>query len=205
MQSGGHGAPEAAHDSDWVPEFCEEVGGYVRELGELIALGSPAVSDTFRVMHTIKGAAGLSGLSEMERLAHAAELALENVRANQRALDPRLRHALSVTTAVMDQMLESLSSTGETGACPQRLLRTLNTLSVASRPPPATNIGTLLQEAGLINDGQLRAARLAQLAGDKRRIGEILVDSGYVAAPALQSALARQWAPELDLDRSGSA
>jgi two-component system chemotaxis sensor kinase CheA len=75
-------------DDDFIEVFREEAAGRLDAIDELLmgleANGDApdAVDALFREFHTIKGAAGLVGLSDVHELSHAAEGLLDTVRRN---------------------------------------------------------------------------------------------------------------------------
>lgn len=56
----------------------------------------------------------------------------------------------------------------------------------------APRLGELLVERGLVREGDLYAALLAQDAGDPRHVGEILVERGFVTSAQIKETLERQ-------------
>jgi hypothetical protein len=62
--------------------------------------------------------------------------------------------------------------------------------------PPHRLLGTILTDSGLVTLTQLGEARRRQMMETERRIGEILVEMGYLAPEALTRALAIQSSEE---------
>jgi two-component system, chemotaxis family, sensor kinase CheA len=69
----------------------------------------------FRVMHTIKGTCGFLGFSKLERVAHAAESLLGDLREGSLAVSPPIASALLTTGDALRTMLGLIERTGADG------------------------------------------------------------------------------------------
>ncbi len=103
--------------SDFLTETLEHITRLDLELVRLeSAPDDPAlISGIFRLMHTIKGTSGFLGLARLERLAHASETVLGEVRERTRAADAAL---VTLILRSLDRIKSLLSVLEETGAEP---------------------------------------------------------------------------------------
>jgi two-component system chemotaxis sensor kinase CheA len=69
----------------------------------------------FRTMHSLKGSSGFLGFPHLERLAHAAESLLAELRAGHLELTPEITTALLRTVDVTRQVLDVVERTGSDG------------------------------------------------------------------------------------------
>ena len=74
-----------------------------------------ALSEIFRLVHTIKGTCGFLGLRRLEKLAHAGETVLGKLRAGALAVTPEL---MSTVFAAIDQIKFIVTRLGVTGSEP---------------------------------------------------------------------------------------
>lgn len=121
-------APPPTDDAIWVPQvdddmldpFLEEAAERVEALSQKLLKLEAAPNDgelvreIFRDLHTIKGSSGFVGLKRMNRLAHAAEDLIGQVRDGKRAVDRPLVDALLGTLdglrALADAAAQAVSS-----------------------------------------------------------------------------------------------
>ncbi|MCZ8172882.1 MAG: Hpt domain-containing protein, partial [Brevundimonas sp.] len=68
------------------------------------------LDEIFRFVHTVKGNCGFFDLPRLEALAHAAEDALGQVRAGQRAIDSRLVDAVLAVIDRIGEMVEQVAA-----------------------------------------------------------------------------------------------
>jgi len=73
------------------------------------------VQSIFRVMHTIKGTCGFLGFTKLERVAHAAESLLGEVRDGTLAVSPPIASALLTTGDALRMMLGRIEADGNDG------------------------------------------------------------------------------------------
>src|SRR5262245_14989917 len=73
------------------------------------------VQSIFRVMHTIKGTCGFLGFTKLERVAHAAESLLGEVRDGSLEVTPPIASALLTTGDALRTMLGSIERDGNDG------------------------------------------------------------------------------------------
>ena len=107
---------------DLLTEFLGETSESLGQLdSELVRLeqnpDDPSLlRSIFRIVHTIKGTCGFLGLPRLERLAHAAENVLGQVRDGALTVTPE---AVTVILAALDRIKEILAALAETKAEPQ--------------------------------------------------------------------------------------
>ncbi len=103
---------------DLIGEFLTETGEGIAELdAALVQLErtpdhAPTLALVFRLMHTIKGTCGFLGLPRLERVAHAAEEVLGQVRDGTLAADPALVGAVLAALDRIKLILAGLASVG---------------------------------------------------------------------------------------------
>jgi chemotaxis protein histidine kinase CheA/CheY-like chemotaxis protein len=145
-------------DEELVEPFLEESADRLESLGQkLVALeraGSPSltqelVNDVFRDLHTIKGSSAFVGLSPMNRLAHAAEDLVGQVRAGARPADRPVIDALLQAVDALRALLARASRRAPLDVDIERPLLALRDPGRAS--PPA-----LLPAPGALTDGAQR-------------------------------------------------
>ncbi|WP_157220530.1 chemotaxis protein CheA [Flavisphingomonas formosensis] len=126
--------------------------------GELVAWEAVPQDRTrldgiFRFVHTVKGSCGFLDLPRLERLSHACEDALADVRADRRVPDAMLVDAV---LAIIDRIVELIDALEAQGVCPSGDDRDLIEALAERRPEPPT---ALLRcpsepEPDLCNEGE---------------------------------------------------
>lgn len=166
---------EAEHLQGFLDEATEHMDAI--EAGLLEVESDPSdtnrINELFRPFHTIKGIAGFLNLRDINRLTHEIETILDRGRKGE----------LEVTTATVDLIFSSVDvlklqldairrhlATNSDGPCPQ---------------PNITEIMSRLRCAAR-GDGAPAAA------GERARVGELLVAEGAVARSDVEAALQRQ-------------
>jgi chemotaxis protein histidine kinase CheA/CheY-like chemotaxis protein len=123
-------APPPADDALWIPQvdddmldpFLEEAGERVEALSQKLLKLEAApgdgelVREIFRDLHTIKGSSGFVGLRRMNRLAHAAEDVMGQVRDGKRAVDRPLVDALLGTLDSLRALADAAAQAVASGA-----------------------------------------------------------------------------------------
>jgi two-component system chemotaxis sensor kinase CheA len=99
---------------DFVVESRENLDRLEHDLVELEANPSSreTLASIFRTVHTIKGAAGFTGLSKVEALAHGGETVLSKLRDGVLIINPAITSGL---LALSDRLREMLSHVDRTG------------------------------------------------------------------------------------------
>jgi len=203
--------------SDIVEEFLVEGYEIVDALdADLLALerdpGDPVLlASVFRRVHSIKGACGFLGYSELERVTHAGESLLSLLRDRTLPWSPPIASALLALADAMRLLLTTIEETGAEGA-PRHddLIATLSRLqdpgeqaALPAQSQPAADgglLGQMLVQRGLINIDDIKFAAHEQQLGDPRHLGEILVEGGRVSSGDIVTALQDQ-----EAHRSGLA
>ena len=92
------------HD-DFLPIFLDEAFGRIDTMLDLLAAEEAGTAETVTVLlreaHTLKGAAGIVGLGEVQQIAHAMEEVLAAARETGAGLDP-------ASTAVVKRQVDAL-------------------------------------------------------------------------------------------------
>ena len=106
---------------DILTEFIAETRETLEAVtGELVAWEAmpqdrSRLDSIFRFVHTVKGSCGFLDLPRLERLSHAAEDALADVRADRRVPDAALVDAV---LAIIDRIVELVDAIEAQGGCP---------------------------------------------------------------------------------------
>ena len=172
------------------------------------------LSSIFRTIHTIKGTCGFLGFSKLEAVTHCGENLLGLLRDGKIGLNSRITSALLSLVDAVQQMLTAIEQTGKEGEGEySALIAELNALvkggnSVAAvpspevsglvRPPPGNEdseeplFGEILVKKGHAKPEEVAQAVLQQQEGDRRHIGEILVERSAVPSAEIARTLKTQ-------------
>jgi two-component system chemotaxis sensor kinase CheA len=151
--------------------FSEEAGDQLREWEEcLLALDrrpddAERLNGVFRAIHTLKGSAGFIGFDSLQKVAHALESSLADVRDGTRAFDVQYAEVLFMGLDICRSMIDSFTQGGEftgdtagflqklaeRGAAPDRPVRAV-ALAAAAQPSAA--------QAVPVTAGPVRTSRL---------------------------------------------
>lgn len=204
--SAGNGTPlgeipeEDTEDSAFFPLTADEslLADFISESREHLELataqllsleGDPeneeAINSVFRAFHTVKGIAGFLNLDEIQHLAHDTENLLDQVR----------RKDLILTATVVDLVFEALDwMTRLIG----NVSKGLQTDGMVMTEPELTPFLGRIKSAqeGAPVEGSPEAG--VGPAGGKKRLGDILVNTGVVAQEDMEDAIeeARIFEPE---------
>lgn len=171
-------APQRA-DPAAVSEFLQRASGEPDELAAL-ALGwehgEPDARDELRRrLHTLKGDAGMLGLSDLQALVHRTEDLVQSATAVP------LQQILAACTWA-GQEIQHLAGGPAPGPAPD----------LAPAAAVAAPLGELLVASGAVRPESIAAALAEQAGCPDRRIGEVLVDSGAAHPKDVAAALAAQ-------------
>jgi two-component system chemotaxis sensor kinase CheA len=183
------------------------------------------ISRIFRTIHTIKGTSGFLAFTRLETLTHAGESLLSRLRDGVQPVTPAtitillemidgVRALLStiertnaegdvdverIITAVHAQMAESDSPAAAlVGADAAEAAVPVPLEEVPARPAPEPvegqrkPLGEMLVESGATSPSDVGSALQQQLEGDERKLGTILLDEGKAAPAAVSEALQAQ-------------
>jgi two-component system, chemotaxis family, sensor kinase CheA len=155
--------------------------------------------NVFRTVHTIKGGAGFLGLTELERLAHAAEDLLGKLRSGERTFNSTIGGAL---LASADKLREGLrlveSSSSDAGLNAKAAIAALlKAQCVQTDPPtdgsPAQGTGEPIDAVPKSNLAQQQHPPTVSMENDQSiRIGDILVKHGKALPHQVEEAIAQQ-------------
>ncbi|MFI7541330.1 chemotaxis protein CheW [Actinoplanes sp. NPDC049599] len=183
------------------------------------------ISRIFRAIHTIKGTSGFLAFSRLETLAHAGESLLSRLRDGVQPVTPTTITTLLATIDGVRSLLEAIEQDGNEGDVDVDSIITavhaqMNTpaeaeAAAAAAPAPAAEapepldekparqapepvegqrkpLGEMLVESGAAAPSDVGSALQQQLEGDERKLGAILLDEGKAAPAAVNDALQAQ-------------
>ncbi len=134
------------NDPSLLQDFLTEAGELVEQLdADLVKLEQTTdaaesrelLNSIFRALHTVKGAAGFLGLTEVITFAHAAEDALNRLRKGEVGVTPAIMDTLLKSTDVLRQMVESLAAGEAVEPCPPALMNQLHAITSSDGPAAA--------------------------------------------------------------------
>lgn len=183
-------------DGAQLDELLGEVEAHLATLDDLLAgdgISGDRFDACFRSLHTIKSAAGMSGFAEMERVAHQAERLLDE-RRESASLGPEQVRALHDSVGALTTMTTRLRRISDVGDGELEAGPPLHGAPIRATTAPRVEpgIGEVLVAAGKTTRAAVQTARQAQLQGDPRRLGEILVATGELEADDVLQALNTQ-------------
>jgi two-component system chemotaxis sensor kinase CheA len=157
------------------------------------------LASVFRTIHTIKGTSGFLGFNKLGAVAHVGENLLGRLRDGQLTLDREITTGLLAMVDAVRQMLASIDGSGLEGdrddsqlisrlttlqAIPEAPVA--NTIFAGSENPPSSpissrlSIGDILMDRAGVAPAEIQRAAQKQKEGDKRPMGEILLEQGAV-------------------------
>lgn len=121
-------------DPSILNDFLTETGELIEGLDtDLVRLESASGDESrellngiFRALHTVKGAAGFLHLTELTTFAHAAEDALNKLRAGEAEITARTLDVLLKSVDVLREMHETLGEGGALEPCPREIIEGLH-------------------------------------------------------------------------------
>jgi len=181
------------------------------------------ISRVFRAIHTIKGTSGFLAFGKLETLAHAGESLLSRLRDGVQPVTAETITTLLATIDGVRALLAVIEATGNEGdvevdSIISSVHAQMNAPSVPSAPvevaEPATPdapvpveeqrpapapvegqrkpLGEMLVESGAANSADVGSALQQQLEGDERKLGTILLEEGKAQPAAVSEALQAQ-------------
>jgi len=203
---------------DFLIESSENLDRLDQELVKLESSPSSGelLASIFRTIHTIKGSCGFLGFNRLEKLAHAGESLLSQLRDGKVTLTAEITSGLLSMVDAVRQLLAVITTSGNDGnqdytELIEHLSRLqqpgtgagtsaaavvgspLNSVETASRTaiPDAvadpSKIGGVLLERGQVKEEDLASALQQQELG-RKRIGEILIAQGAAKPEDVQAA-----------------
>lgn len=174
------------------------------------------LSSIFRTVHTIKGTCGFLDFGTLESVTHVSESLLSRLRDGEMTLTPQLTTVLLEMVDAVRSLLASIEQSGSEGNDDySELVGRLNAVLTGARGEAAVDttshddqagtlgmptapegeaeprLGEVLVERGLSMD-HLTLALAAQELGDRRPLGQILVDDGVATSNEITEALRAQ-------------
>jgi two-component system, chemotaxis family, sensor kinase CheA len=178
---------------------------------DLIALEQDAsdpeiIARIFRTMHTIKGTGGCLGFDKLKDLTHAGENLLALMRDGKLPVAPVCITALLELTDAVREMLTAIETNGVEGGEAYAPLRArlleLQNLGSDAKPPAPVPVSAPVVSAPVVpaktisteTDEDPRRIKLASILAERvpPKIGEMLVEAGYVQQEAVDKAIAQQ-------------
>ncbi|MEU4213889.1 chemotaxis protein CheW [Actinoplanes sp. NPDC026623] len=179
------------------------------------------ISRIFRAIHTIKGTSGFLAFTRLETLAHAGESLLSRLRDGVQPVTPTTITTLLATIDGVRALLESIEQDGNEGevdvdaiivavhaqmnapgeavaapAKPAEAPEPLAEMPARPAPEPVEGqrkpLGEMLVESGAAAPSDVGSALQQQLEGDERKLGAILLEEGKAAPAAVTEALQAQ-------------
>jgi two-component system, chemotaxis family, sensor kinase CheA len=193
------------------------------------------ISRIFRAIHTIKGTSGFLAFGRLETLAHAGESLLSRLRDGVQPVTPDTITTLLATIDGVRSLLASIEQTGTEGDVDvDSIISSVHAqmqVSAEAAPAPAGEsaapepvaeasaapeapvpvpergapepvegqrrpLGEILVEAGAALPSDVGSALQQQLEGDERRLGTILLEEGKAQPTAISEALQQQQTPK---------
>jgi two-component system, chemotaxis family, sensor kinase CheA len=178
------------------------------------------ISRIFRAIHTIKGTSGFLAFGRLEKLAHAGESLLSRLRDGVQPVTPNTITTLLATIDGVRALLAVIEETGNEGNIDVESIITavhaqMNAPEPAApvgpaepaevpipleeqRPAPVPvegqrrPLGEMLVQSGAANPADVGSALQQQLEGDERKLGTILLEEGKAQPAAVSEALQAQ-------------
>jgi two-component system chemotaxis sensor kinase CheA len=185
------------------------------------------ISRIFRAIHTIKGTSGFLAFSRLETLAHAGESLLSRLRDGVQPVTPTTITTLLATIDGVRSLLEAIEQDGNEGDvdvdsiitavhaqmnAPEAAAAPAAAAEAAEAPEPLEEkpvrpapepvegqrkpLGEMLVESGAAAPSDVGSALQQQLEGDERKLGAILLEEGKAQPAAVNEALQQQQAPK---------
>jgi two-component system chemotaxis sensor kinase CheA len=158
------------------------------------------VQRIFRTIHSVKGIGGCLGFSKLEKVTHAAENLLVQLRDGKLALNTDMVSAMLLTVDAVRQILANIEASGTEGdgtyGALESLLNDLKGDALAANKPaqdPDWKLAAGPIEISMEADAPSGAAPKAEPAKPAvKPLGEILVDSGKIKSEQLAEAMQLQ-------------
>lgn len=157
------------------------------------------LSSIFRTIHTIKGTSGFLAFSELEKVTHAGESLLSRLRDGKLHLTADVTTGLLTMVDAVRRLLADIERTGvEEAHDHSDLIAQLGALQEAAAKEPSEQkevrprLGDLLIQTGRATEDDVHFAIREQEIGDRRHIGEILVEQGVLEPGEVAEMLGQQ-------------
>lgn len=193
-------------DPSILNDFLTETGELIEGLDtDLVRLESASGDESrellngiFRALHTVKGAAGFLHLTELTTFAHAAEDALNKLRAGEAEITARTLDVLLKSVDVLREMHETLGEGGVLEQCPREIIEGLHEIgSDADGSGSAPEGGTGQQDSEQpAAGGTIAGERPLALSPAKESLLDMMVVDLSESAALMGKALERARAGE---------
>jgi two-component system, chemotaxis family, sensor kinase CheA len=172
------------------------------------------LASIFRTVHTIKGTCGFLGYHKLESVTHVGENLLGKLRDGKLTVNEGMTSTLLRMVDAVREMLAAIEASGSEGDGVYDDLIAALTLLLEGGVAPATaepdphegvelaeeeviemitgRLGGLLVSKGLCTVESVTSALKAQMAGDDRRLGDILIARGNLSVNQLLEVLGEQ-------------
>lgn len=176
---------------EFLVESHENLDRLDRELVELERDpdAQATLASIFRTIHTIKGTSGFFGFEKLGELTHAGESLLSKMRDGELRIDDRIAGALLQLVDAVREMLASIETSHDEGEGDYSVL--IAQLGQLLQQPPR-KLGEVLICRDQAKANDVADALAAQAEGDRRKLGQILVEEKGVSPAAVGSALDAQ-------------
>ena len=183
---------------DFLIESSENLDRLDQELVKLESSPSSRelLASIFRTIHTIKGSCGFLGFARLEKLAHAGENLLSQLRDGKLTLTAETTSGLLSMVDAVRHMLGVIKSTGSDGnddyAGLIQHLKSLQQPTSEAKVPDSSKAPALSAAPNGEMDRPSAAAEISESVADPSRIGGLLIERGQVKPEDLATALQQQ-------------
>jgi len=156
------------------------------------------INAIFRPFHTVKGVSGFLNFNKINKLSHAVENLLDMARNGELEIDEDIIDVILECVDLLKRMIENVQTSLNAGAPHEGDLNVENHIAQVESFVAGTEkgekkrIGEILVEQGSISQGDVDDALHIQEKDQEKKIGEILVEEKKVQADEVVSALREQ-------------
>ncbi|MBI3584784.1 MAG: chemotaxis protein CheA [Nitrospinae bacterium] len=186
--------------NDFILETEELLSGLDQDLVEMEK--SPddlnLLNKIFRSVHTIKGAAGFLGFSQMVELVHHAEDVLNKLRHGELKVNSKINDAILKSVDIIKLLLTDIKNNDIKDIDLSGILSELTDIlsgkmseAPAGKEPAPKKLGEILVEEQVVTEEQLEEALESQVPP---KLGEVLVEKKFATEDQVQKALSKQGA-----------
>jgi two-component system chemotaxis sensor kinase CheA len=185
--------------NDFIQETEELLSGLDQDLVELEKTPDDPdlLNKIFRSVHTIKGAAGFLGFSQMVELVHHTEDVLNKLRHGELKVNPKINDAILKSVDIIKLLLNDIKNNDIKDIDLSGILGELTGIlsgkgaeAVKEEAAPK-KLGEILVEEKVVTEEQLEEALESQVPP---KLGEVLVEKKFATEDQVQKALNKQGA-----------
>ncbi len=192
--------------NDFILETEELLSGLDQDLVELEKTPDDPdlLNKIFRSVHTIKGAAGFLGFSQMVELVHHAEDVLNKLRHGELKVTPKINDAILKSADIIKLLLTDIKNNDIkdidlsgilaelTNILSEKKIDTIPAKEESKKEEAAPKkLGEILVEEQVVTEEQLEEALESQVPP---KLGEVLVEKKFATEDQVQKALSKQGA-----------